>query len=376
MTFSEAVENVDAADFETGGPTGATLAVADVPGAHAVDVTVSGGDLADLDATVTLSFAAAQDIADPAGNALADTAPTGADEAEYVLDNTAPEVESIARHAPAASPTNADRLVWRVTFSEAVENADAADFETGGPTGATLAVADVPGAHAVDVTVSGGDLADLDATVTLSFAAAQDIADPAGNALADTAPTGADEAEYVLDNTAPEVESIARHAPAASPTNADRLVWRVTFSEAVENVDAADFETGGPTGATLAVADVPGAHAVDVTVSGGDLADLDATVTLSFAAAQDIADPAGNALADTAPTGADEAEYVLDNTAPEVESIARHAPAASPTNADRLVWRVTFSEAVENVDAADFERADPPERRLPSPTCRGPMPST
>ena len=72
----------------------------------------------------------------------------------------------------------------------------------------------------------------------------------------------------VVDITAPTVVSIARQSPATSPTNANSLTWRVTFSEAVENVDAADFEAGGPTGATLAVADVPGAHAVDVTVSG------------------------------------------------------------------------------------------------------------
>ena len=352
VTFSEAVTNADAADFEVSGTT-ATLTVADVTGAHAVDVTATGGDLADLDATVTLSFATGQDITDSEGNALAETAPTGAQETEYVLDNTAPAVESITRHTPGASPTNADTLVWRVTFSEALENADAADFEVTGTT-ATLTVADVTGAHAVDVTATGGDLADLNATVTLSFASAQDIADAAGNALADTAPTGAQETEYVVDNIAPGVESITRHTPAESPTNADSLVWRVTFSEAVTNADAADFEVSGTT-ATLTIADVTGAHAVDVSVSGGDLMDLEATVTLSFASAQDIADATGNALAETAPTGAQETEYVLDNTAPGVESITRHTPAESTTNANSLVWRVTFSEAVTNADAADFE---------------------
>ena len=64
----------------------------------------------------------------------------------------------------------------------------------------------------------------------------------------------------------------------------------------------------------------------DVTASGGDLAGLNATVTLSFAAGQDIADTAGNALTATTPTGTNEPDYVVDNTAPTVTSI--RAPVA------------------------------------------------
>ena len=84
----------------------------------------------------------------------------------------------------------------------------------------------------------------------------------------------------------------------------------------------------------------------DVTVSGGDLASLDGTVTLSFASGQNIADIADNALSDTAPTGTNANTYVVDNTAPTVTSIVRQTPSSSPTNADTLTWRVTFSEEV------------------------------
>ena len=49
------------------------------------------------------------------------------------------------------------------------------------------------------------------------------------------------------DSTAPTVTSIKRQTPTSSPTNADTLTWRVTFSEAVENVDAADFTVAGTT---------------------------------------------------------------------------------------------------------------------------------
>ena len=355
VTFSEEVANVDAPDFTITGTT-ATLTVTPVTNeTGAYDVTATAGDLAGLDATVTLAFAQAQDIADPANNALTNTTPTGANENTFVVDNTAPRLASIVRQNPTASPTDADELTWRVTFSEEVANVDAPDFTITGTT-ATLTVTPVTNeTGAYDVTATAGDLAGLDATVTLAFAQAQDIADPANNALTNTTPSGANDNTFVLDNTAPTVASIARQAPTASPANADSLTWRVTFSEAVENVDTTDFTVTGTT-ATLTVAPVAlvtGAY--DVTAAGGNLGSLDATVTLAFDANQNIADAANNALANTMPSGANDNTFELDNTAPTVASIARQAPTASPANADSLTWRVTFSEAVENVDSVDFE---------------------
>ena len=135
----------------------------------------------------------------------------------------------------------------------------------------------------------------------------------------DTAPSGTNEPDYVVDNAAPTVTSVARQSPPSSPTNADSLTWRVTFGENVTGVDAADFAVGGTT-ATLTVSEVTASTVYDVTASGGDLASLDATATLSFAAGQDIADLAGNALAATAPTGTDEPGYAVDNTAPTLSS--------------------------------------------------------
>ena len=119
-----------------------------------------------------------------------------------------------------------------------------------------------------------------------------------------------------VDLDAPEVVSIVRHSPAASPTDEDSLVWRVTFSEAIANLDAADFAVTGTT-ATITVASV-GADVIDVTITGGDLTDLDGTVTLAFASAQNIIDRQDNALSNTTPTGTNDNNYVVDNTAPAV----------------------------------------------------------
>ena len=241
-----------------------------------------------------------------------------------MLLRSAPAVASIERHAPASSPTNANALTWRVTFSEAVTNVDTADFAVSGTTGTVTAVTAVTGSTSqFDVTASGGDLADLDAEVTLSFAAAQDIVDTTDYRLSSTMPTGTDESAYVVDNTAPTVVSIERHAPASSPTSVDSLTWRVTFSEAVSNVNAADFAVTGTTGTVTAAAAVADTNAYNVTASGGDLADLDATVTVSFATEQDIADAAGNALSETAPTVTNDNDYEVNNSGPAVASIER-----------------------------------------------------
>ena len=138
-----------------------------------------------------------------------------------------------------------------------------------------------------------------------------------------------------IDTTAPRVSAIERQTPATSPTSADSLTWRVTFSEDVDNVDATDFAVDGTT-ATLAVGTVTASTVYDVQASGGNLADLDATVTLSFATDQDIADTSDNALANTAPTGTDDATYVVDNTAPAVNS----------ATVDGAVLVIAFDEAL------------------------------
>ena len=354
VTFSEDVKNVDAADFAIIGTTATVTDVTEVTASTVYDVTVSGGNLASLDATVTLSFAGGQDIADNADNALSDTAPTGTNDNTWMVDNTAPTVTSIVRQTPTSSPTNADSLTWRVTFSKDVQNVDAADFAIGGTTASVTDVTEVTASTVYDVTASGGDLASLDATVTLSFASGRNIADNADNALSNTTPTGTNDDTYVLDNTAPRVASIVRQTPTSSPTNADSLIWRVTFSKDVKNVDAADFAIGGTTATVTDVTVTTASTVYDVTASGGDLASLDATVTLSFAGGRNIADNADNALTDTAPTGTNDDTWVVDNTAPTVASIVRQTPTSSPTNADSLIWRVTFSEDVQNVDAADL----------------------
>ena len=553
VTFSEAVSNVDATDFAVSGTT-ATLTVAAVSGVTgAYDVTASGGNLADLSATVTLSFATGQNIQDAANNALTNTAPTGTNDHTYVLDNTAPTVTITGVPGTSSAPFTAT-----FTFSEAVtgfvvgditlDNATASNFtvtsttvytalitptadgtvtvdvevnvaqdaigndntaatqasstytapvitiaagtspvtegtsaafalsragsttaaltvnatvsETGGdmvapategartvtfqansatatlsvptvadqvdeadgvvtatvtadtatpatytvgtPSTATVTVSDddtrgvtvsaetLPvnegstGTYMVvlnsqptaSVTVTpSSDNSDVAVSSTLTFTttnwntaqtvtvtAAQDSDAVDDAATISHAVMGGDygavtaasvavtvDDDEVPDTTAPRVTSIMRQTPASSPTNANSLTWRVTFSEAVSNVDATDFAVSGTT-ATLTVAAVSGVTgAYDVTASEGNLAGLSATVTLSFATGQNIQDAANITLTNTAPTGTNDHTYVLDNTAPTVTITGVPGTSSAPFTAT-----FTFSEAVTGFVVGDI----------------------
>lgn len=98
------------------------------------------------------------------------------------------------------------------------------------------------------------------------------------------------------DTTPPSTTSFVRQTPSTSPTNADTLVFRVTFSESVTGVANADFVASGTT-ATLNVATVS-ASVCDVTLTGGNLAILNGTVGLNFASPT-ITDLVGDALPGT-----------------------------------------------------------------------------
>ena len=366
------------------------------------------------------------------------------------VDNTAPRVASIARQNPTSSPTNADSLTWRVTFSEAVSNVNAADFVVSGTTATVTAVAAVSGVTgAYDVTASGGNLAGVSATVGLAIAASHNIQDGASNALSNTAPTGTNDNSYVVDNTAPSVTISGVPSASDAPFTAT-----FTFSEAVTGFAVGDITLGNatassftststtvytalvtPTAAGAVTVDVPanaaqdaagngntaatrasstytgsatrgvtvsatvltvtegstGAYTVvldsqptaNVTVTPSRTGSSDVTfspATLTFTAlnwntvqpvtvtaAQDSDAVDDSATISHAVTGGDYAgvtvesvvvtvddDETADTTAPRVASIVRETPTSSPTNADSLTWRVTFSEAVSNVDAADF----------------------
>ena len=163
-----------------------------------------------------------------------------------------------------------------------------------------------------------------------------------GNPNASTTPS-------VGDSTPPTVMSITRENPAISPTNASggALKWRVTFSEEVADIDAADFVVSGATNTTLNIIDPGITGTRDVFVAGGDIPTLDGTVTLSFADNQNITDLSGNALANTTPEGQNENSYVLDNLAPTVTYTA-------PTTLEVGTEIISISPVTSDTDIVSF----------------------
>jgi hypothetical protein len=342
ISFSEAVTNVSADDFEVSGTT-ATGVLAGSGSAYTL--TLSGGDLASYNGIVGINLAGGQDITDLAGNAQPDAEP-GTDET-YDVRNLAPALASITRSSPATSPTNADSLVWDLSFS-AIDGFFTLPANAFTVSGTTATVTDVS-RYSIGfyVTVSGGDLASLDGDVTLGLANS-DFADDYGNVMDRTIPGGA-ELTYTVDNTAPSITSIARQTPSSEATNSDTLVFAITFSESVANVSADDFSSTG----TTATGVLAGSGAdYTLTLSGGNLAGLSGVVGLTLSGTNDITDAVGNAVSTDTP--ATNETYTLDNAAPLVASIVRQTPTDNPTNASSVTWRVTFNETVSDLSSDDF----------------------
>ena len=333
VAFSEAVSNVDAADFAVSGTT-ATLSVSPVSGVTgAYDVTASGGNLAGVTATVTLSIdAAGHGIQDAASNPLTNTTPTGTND-NYVVDNTAPTVTITG--VPA---TSTEAFTATFTFSEDVTGFVEGDITVVNGTASAFAETTVRVYTALITPAANGEV-----TVDVAANAATDAADNGNTAATQVT------SNYTVDTTAPRVASIVRQTPTSSPTNEDSLTWRVTFNENVKNVDATDFAIAGTTATVTAVTEETASTVYHVTASGGDLADLDDTVTLSIVSGQNIADTAENALSNITPTGTTDNTYVVDNTAPTVA--ISDVPA---TSTEAFTATFTFSEAVTGFVVGDI----------------------
>ncbi len=301
-------------------------------------------------------------ITDAASNPLSSPTPTGADHTYTVsavpADTTAPTVTSIVRSNPAGETTSAQTLVFAVTFSEDVTGVDLSDFalsSDGTGTGSVTNLAGSGSQYLVNVSAA------QDGTYNLDLVSpGHGIADAANNTLSSPVPTGADHTYTVsttpADTTAPTLASIERYSPADQNTDSQTLVYKVTFSESVTGVNTGDFVLSQGSAGAGSTANLTGSGSVYyATVS----ATQDGTYNLDLVSpGHGIADAANNTLSSPVPTGADHTYTVsttpADTTAPTLASIERYSPAVENTDSRTLVYKVTFSEDVTGVDAADF----------------------
>ncbi|MBO6496559.1 MAG: Ig-like domain-containing protein, partial [Roseivirga sp.] len=320
--------------------------------------TIQSGDTnSDLDYVATNALGLnGGTVQDAAGNDAVLTLPTPSaanslgNNKAIVIDGIAPTVTTIARFSPTTTPTNNDALTWDVTFSEAVSGVGTADFAVTGTTGTPTSVTN-PSGNIYRVTVSGGDLASLNGTVTLSFSGSQDITDVAGNSLINVIPTGTNNNSFVVDNTAATITSIT--APSDGSYNSGKnLTFTVAFSDAVNYDDGSSCEppylvidVGGTTKAAT-YASGNGTNTWTFTYSVGVTdSDSDGIVISSFDVGDvGVEDEAGNALNTTLPTLPNTSAILVDNAAPTISTLS---PADNATgvslNGD---FTLTFNEAV------------------------------
>jgi len=324
LDFSEAVVDLDAADFAV---TGSTAGVTGVSGSGELyQVTVSGGDLADYDGVVGLQLSNPT-IEDLSGNDLAGGLPSGAE--TYLLDNTGP----VAILSSDLNGDATDPFTVRVAFDEVVTGLELSDFTL---TNASVSALQTAGENEYTVLVTPGS----SGTLSVGLAAAT-VTDALGNENPES-----ETLTYETDSTAPILSSIQRDVDPV--TSRDSVSWTVTFSEDVTGVSSSAFALSGGSGATVSVSGSGARY--EVTVSGGSLADYEGVITLSISDAGAIKDAAGNAYAGRAPTGANEADIRIDNTSPVV-TLSTQADTVSAT----FDVTVTFSEAVDGFSSADVE---------------------
>ncbi len=304
-------------------------------------MTVSGGDLSDYDGTLNLAFDT-PGITDTAGNSM--TAGTPALRQAFVIDNTAPRLDTISG---GSTYTNLDSLSFRATFDGPVVNVSAADFSIGGTT-ATVTNIVVNSSSDYSLTVSGGDLADIaDTTVTIALSGSQDIADTAGNALTDTSPTGYIDSIFV--NNTPPVGTFS--SAASSPVSGDFTVNlaftpQAGFADNIVGLTQSDIVISNAT-----------IQSFTLTTGGGGVTTGADIVVRPIASGAITLDLPANSIIDEAENqnpAATQFSITADLTPPTILAIERMTPFGEQTNADSLTFIVNFSEEVTNVDAADF----------------------
>ncbi len=205
-----------------------------------------------------------------------------------------------------ASPAPTGALTVQLDVSDD----DTSDFVAAGDEGrktVTIGASQTSATYTVNTVADSTDEPNGEVTVSVAESDSYTV----GSTSSATTTVNDDDA----DTTAPQVSSITRQTPSTRSTDADSLTWRVTFDEPVQNVDAAAFQVSGTTASITGVSQVSGMNAYDVTASGGDLENLNATVTLRFASNHNVQDTSGNALAaNPTPTGTNHNSFTVSNT--------------------------------------------------------------
>ena len=326
------------------------------------DVTV-GGDAVDTGTAGT--YVIAYDCKDSSDNAAVQVTRTVT--VQDAPDTTAPTVSSIERYSPSSATTDSQTLVYRITFSEGVTGVDAADFalsssSTGGTGTEQFTQTRSPALAITQANTISDTITVPDSGTATSVSVAVDITHtyigdlkidliaPDGTTKTVHNRSGGDN-DYIDQTYAPDFggESIAGTWTLrikdnyASADDGTLNSWTLTINHGSSTTASpvTSVSGSGDTYYATVSATTDGTHNLDLVSSG-----------------HGIEDESSNPLTSTTPTGADEtytvSTAVTDTTAPTISSIERYSPSSATTDSQTLVYRITFSEGVTGVDAADF----------------------
>ena len=280
----------------------------------------------------TLTAGTTQASGGAAGPASNPGDPGGAGTVHTDFHSNPPVVNSITRLN--SSPTNANSVQFRVTFSASVVNVTQSDMQltTTGISGASITGFTGSGAT-YDVTVNTGA---GDGTIRLDILDFDSITDSSGSPLGGVGQRNADFLTgevYAVDNSAPTVNI---SAPSASATRNGPVTYTITYTGASAVSLAAGNITLNKTGTANGSVAVSGSGTASrsVTISG---ITGDGTLGISLAAGT-ASDAAGNTAGAAGPS----TTFTVDNTRP---TISISAPSATITGTGPVTYTVTYTGA-------------------------------
>lgn len=270
--------------------------------------------------------------------------------------NANPTLVSITRQSPSGQITNAESVVFEVTFSEAVTGVNTNylnDFSLSGPgaAGASLdnnssLVTTIDNIHWL-IPVVG---LNSNGVVQLNLVSNTGIVDLDSTPLDTSVFTSGE--TYLRDTTVPSaaVTTSPQNVVVVSQSTSTRTVT-ITYTDA-NGIDASTFNDSNITvnhGATVTgISAVGNVVTYTITAQGSDWDhSFQGTYTIGLAAS--VRDVAGNAVA----SNANVSSFTV-STPPESTSINRAAPSTPTTNGTSVTYLVTFNEIVENVTSDDF----------------------
>lgn len=362
-TFSEAVSNVDAADFNLTGAAATGMSIDNVSGSGTSYTLTLSCIPSSNRGVIALAVDSGNNITDSLSVGLSGT-DIGSNE-DYLI-SARPVLTSITRANPTGRAISAGDLSGcyqpqlTATFSKSVQNVDSADFTISGA-GSTGVTVDSVSGSGTTRTLTLGCLPNANrGAFELALAASPSISDTDGTALTTTS-IATNEDYFITD--APLLNAVTRIAPT------DRLIavddiqscvqpqLRAVFSEAVSNVDAADFTLTGAAAIGMSIDSVVGSGTSYTLTLSCIPSNNRGVIELAIAGGNDIVDGSNVGLSGT-DIATNEGYQISD--APLVSAIRRHSPSQEEIRAQdigqctQLQFRITFSEAVSNVDTADF----------------------